>query len=190
MKWIIKKLVKFFFNRYYKIKPPESVHYYKTAEFARARLMNAEDGSLQMEIKGEKYPFAGFPRGHVLTGPLAKLKKTIKDTVFNQVFAQIEEMMKEMSPDILPDERCAPAIREMARMFDELMEMEVVEDMKGRIRLIKKVIIFFLQEDDAYRFRAQHFLSNIDQKKVALSKGDLYYSRGKYWKPDYHRYDY
>ena len=190
MNWIIKKLVKLFFNNLYKVRPPESVNYYKTQEFARARLVNAKDGSLQMEIKGEKYPFAGFPRGHVLTGPLANLKKKVKDMVFNQVFDEISKMTEEMKHDILPDEKCAPAIREMARVFDKLENMEVVEDMKGRIRLIKKVLIFFLQEDDAYRFRAQYFLSEIDQKKVALSKADKYYARGKYWKTDYDQFDY
>ena len=186
IKWIIKK----FFNFVYKIKPPESVQYYKTSEFARARLITADDGSLKMDIKGEKYPFNGFPRGHVLVGPLAGLKKKVKDMVFNQVFAEIDKMYEGMKHDIMPDEKCAPAIREMARVFDKMENMEVVDDMKGRIKLIKKVLIFFLQEDDAYRFRAQYFLSEIDQKKVALSKSDKYYARGKYWKTDYDKFDY
>ena len=190
MNWIIKKLIKFFFNQLYKIRPPESVNYYKTQEAARARLVTAEDGSLKMEIKGEKYAFNGFPRGHVLTGPLANLKKKVKDLVFNQVFEEISKMTEEMKHDILPDEKCAPAIREMARVFDKLEHMEIVEDMKGRIRLIKKVLIFFLQEDDAYRLRAQYFLSEINQNKVKLDKSDKYYARGKYWKVDYDRFEY
>lgn len=190
MNKIIRWCVKKFFNTLYKVKPPESVSYYKHGEFARARLKNAEDGSLQMEIKGEKYPFAGFPRGHVLVGPLAKLKNKVKNMVFNQVFEEIEKMSNEMQYDMLPPERCAPAVREIHRVMDKLENMEIVDDMKGRIRLIKKVLTFFLQEDDAYRFRAQYFLSQIDQKKVALSKSDKYYARGKYWKTDYDRFDY
>ena len=190
MKWIIKKLVKWFFNKYYRIRPPEMVSYWKYSESARARLTNSEDGSLQMEIKGEKYPFAGFPRGHVLTGPLAKLKKTIKDTVFNQVFAQIEEMTKELEFDMIPPEKCAPAIRELHKVLQQLEDAEITPDMKGRIKLIKKVLIFFLQEDDAYRFRWQWIMERIDISKVKLTKADKYYFRGKYFKVDHDKFDY
>lgn len=172
------------------MKPPESVHYYKTHESARARLMNASDGSLQMEIKGEKYPFAGFPRGHVLTGPLANLKKTIKNTVFNEVFEQIDKMTKELEFDMIPPEKCCPAVRELNRTLQELEDAEVVEDMKARIRLIKKVLTFFLQEDDAYRFRWQWVMERLDISKVKLSKGDKYYFRGKYFKVDHDKFDY
>src|SRR3990167_1211777 len=187
MKWIIRKCIKMFFNNLYKIKPPESVKYYKTKEAARARLMNAPDGSLQMEIQGEKYPFKGFPRGHILTGPLATLKKEIKDMVFNQIFGEIEKMYDGMKLNALPIEKCCPAVREMDRVFEKLTHMEVSDDMKGRINLIRKVIIFFLQEDDAYRYRAMAFLSMIDQKKIALTKEDMYFARAKYWKPDMYK---
>src|SRR3990167_5841121 len=180
-------MIKWFFNWFYKIRPPESVKYYKTQTAARARLMNAPDGSLQMEIKGEKYPFAGFPRGHILTNSLAKLKSKIKDAVFNQVFGEIEKMYEGMKHDPIPVEKCCPAVREMDRVFEKLTHMEVSDDMKGRINLIRKVIIFFLQEDDAYRYRAMAFLSMIDQKKIALTKEDMYFARAKYWKPDMYK---
>lgn len=190
MKYIIRKIIKWFFNRLYRIKPPEMVSYWKKDVATRARLITADDGSLQMDVQGEKYPFAGFPRGHVLVGPLSKMKKAIKDMVFNQVFDEIEKMATQYGPDMLPPERCAPAIREIHRVLDKMEHMEVTEDMKGRMRLIKKVLTFFLQEDDAYRFRAQYFLSEIDQKKIELSKADKYYARGKYWKVDYDKFDY
>lgn len=161
------------------------VSYWKTSEATRARLKTAEDGSLQMDIKGEKYPFAGFPRGHVLTGPLSKLKKKVKDMVFNQVFTEIESMAKEMGPDMMPSEKMCPAIRELHKVLQELEDAEVVEDMKGRIRLIKKVITFFLTEDDAYRMRFQWVMERMDMKKVRLSKADKYYFRGKYFKVDH-----
>lgn len=179
-----------FFNQYYKIKPPESVRYYKTKDSARARLANAKDGSLQMEIQGEKYPFAGFPRGHVLMGSLAGLKKKIKDSVFNQVFNEIDKMYAGIKDDAIPVERCCPAVREISRVMDILENMEIVEDMKARMRLIKKVLVFFLQEDDAYRFRVQMFLDLVDRSKTKMSKADKYYARGKYWKVDFDKFDY
>ena len=186
----MRKIIKWFFNWFYKIRPPESVKYYKTQNMARARLMNAPDGSFQMEIKGEKYSFAGFPRGHILTGPLAKLKSKIKDAVFNQIFGEIEKMYEEMKHAPIPVEKCCPAVREMDRVFEKLTHMEVSDDMKGRINLIRKVLIFFLQEDDAYRMRAQYFLENIDKSKIKLTKADKYFARAKYWKVDLDHYDY
>ena len=184
MNWIISKLVKLFFNTLYKFKPPEAVHYYKTQEAAKARVITGADGSLQMEIQGEKYPFTGFPRGHVLTGGLSKLKQKVKDMVFNQVFAEIEKMYGDMKHDALPPERMPVSVRHIWETFEKLEEMEIVDDMRGRIKLIKKVLCFFLESDDAYRFRAQMFLDLIEQKKIRLSKADLYYARGKYWRAD------
>lgn len=166
------------------------VSYWQRGDSAKAKVTHGDDGSYKMEIQGEKHLYPGFPRGHVLTKTLAGLKHKVKNLVFNQVFAEIQKMADEMQYDMVPDEKCAPAVREIARMFDELHEMEIVPDMKGRIKLIKKVVIFFLQEDDAYRFRAQHFLANINQKKVALSEADKYYARGKWWKVDHDKYDY
>ena len=190
MKKIIRWFTKLFFNQFYKIKPPESVSYFKRSTAARARVIKGEDGSLQMDIQGEKYPFPGFPRGHVLTGPLAKIKKSIKDMVFNQVFAQLQKMADEHSADMLPPEKCAPAVRELNRVLQDLENAEVVEDMKARIRLIKKVLTFFLQEDDAYRFRYQWVMERLDMNKVKLSKADKYYFRGKYFKVDHDKFDY
>lgn len=185
MNWIIRKLVKFFFNLKFRIKEPEMVEYWrKSSDPARARLRNAKDGSLEMEIKDEKYAFPGFPRGHILTGPLAGLKKKVKDMLFNQIFAEIDKMSQEMKHDVMPPERMPLAVRHIWETFEKLEHMEVTDDMKGRIKLIKKVLCFFLCEDDAYRFRAQMFLDLIDQKTVALTKQDLYYARAKYWKPD------
>ena len=137
-----------------------------------------------MDIKGEKYAFPGFPRGHVLTGGLSKLKKKIKDAVFNEVFAQIDKMYADIQFDSLPKDKMPSAVRHIWETFEKMEDMEVVDDMKGRIKLIKKVLCFFLESDDAYRFRAQMFLDLIDQKKIRLSKADLYYARGKYWKVD------
>ena len=180
----MRKIIKWFFNWFYKIRPPESVKYYKTQTVARARLMNAPDGSLQMEIKGEKYPFAGFPRGHILTNSLAKLKSSIKNKIFNEAFAHIEEIYQENKNDSLPVEKMAPAVRHIWETFEKMEEMEVSDDMRGRIKLVKKVLCYFIQEDDAYRFRTMMFLDLIEQKKIRLSKQDLYFARAKYWKAD------
>jgi hypothetical protein len=166
------------------------VGYWKRAETVKAKVTKAEDGSYQMLMEGEKYPFPGFPRGHVLFGPLAKLKHSVKNLVFNQVFAELDKMADEMKADMLPPERMAPAVRELYRVLDELENAEVVGDMKGRIRLIKRVLTFFLQEDDAYRFRWQWAMERLDMSKVKLSKADKYFFRAKWFKVDNDKLEY
>lgn len=183
-------MLKFVFNWWYRIKPPPMVKYWKWGEQRRAKVQRAKDGSVQMAIEGEDYAYPGFPRGHVLTGPLAKMKHSIKNMVFNAVFAEIEKMAEETKYDMLPPEKMAPAVRELNRVLDLLENAEVVPDMKGRIRLIKKVITFFLQEDDAYRFRMQWIMERLDLKKMKLSDADKYYFRGKYFKVDHDKFDY
>lgn len=166
------------------------VQYWLHKDAARAKVITGDDGVQRMEIEGEKYLYPGFPRGHVLMGPLASLKNKIKNRIFNEVFAELEKMVGEMKYDLIPKEKMVPPVREIYELLEKMEHMEVVEDMKLRLKLVRTILTFFLQEDDAYRFRAQYFLSNINQKKVALDKADLYYARAKYWRPDYDRFDY
>lgn len=185
-----KKAVRIFFSLWFKIKKPPMVQYWLHKDAARAKVVTDEHGVQRMEIEGEKYLYPGFPRGHVLMGPLAGLKNKIKNRIFNEVFKELELMVDGMKYDLIPKEKMVPAVREIHELLEKMEHMEVVEDMKLRIKLIRTVLTFFLQEDDAYRFRAQYFLSQINQKKVALDKADLYYARAKYWRPDYDVYEY
>jgi hypothetical protein len=181
---MINRITKSFYNLYYRIKPPPMVEYWKRGDKARARVVETEDGSYGMEIEGEKEVYPGFPRGHVLLGSFSRMKKSLKELVLNRAFAEMEKMYADSKGDMLPPEKMVPAVRHIWDTFERLEHCEVVPDMKARIALIKKVFCQIIQEDDAYRFRAQMFLDLIDQKKIALSKADLYYARGKYWRPD------
>jgi hypothetical protein len=181
---MLNAITRTFFNAWYRLFPPPMVSYWKRGDKARAKVIRREDGSFGMMIEGEKEIMPGFPRGHVLTGKLAEMKKAIKDSVFNAAFAQIERMAEDAKYDMMPPERMAPAVRHVWETFERMKEVEIVPDMKGRMALIQKVICHFIQEDDAYRFRAQLFLDMIDQRKIRLSKADAYYFRGKYAKPD------
>lgn len=187
---MLKFLVKKFFNIFYKYRPPEQVHYWKEKDATKAKLITRKDGSVGMLLDGEKREYPGFPRGHVLTGPLAKLKHKVKNRVFNEVFKEISGMWDGMKYDAIPPEKMPVAVRELYRCFEELENAEVVPDMKARIRLIRNVMCFFLTEDDAYRFRMQWMLPKLDMKKIKLSKEDKYYFRGKYFKVDHDHYDY
>lgn len=177
-------LTKTYYNILCRFRPPEMVQYWKDGDKARARVVENETGEYGMDIEGEKYRYPGFPRGHVLTGSFARMKKGLKEFLLNKAFAEMERMYADSKEDMLPPEKMVPAVRHIWETFEKLENCEVNDDMRGRIGLIKKVFCQILQEDDAYRFRGQLFLYLIDQKKVKLSKADLYYARGKYWKPD------
>lgn len=187
---MITSLKKAFFNVWYKIRPPEMVKYWKWGDAARAKITKGEDGNDTLYIEGEKYAFPGVPRGHVLLGPLASIKKAIKQKVFNEVFAELQRMADDAKYDMTPAEKMAPAVKELHRVFDLMESAEVTDDMKGRIRLIKRVFTFFFQEDDAYRFRMQWMFDHLDIDKMKLSKADKYYFRGKYFKVDHAKFDY
>lgn len=181
---MLNSIVKTFYNIKYRFFPPPSVQYWKTGDKARAKVVEKPDGSYGMEIEGEKETYPGFPRGHVLLGSFARMKKDLKNMILNQAFAAMEKAYADSKTDMLPPEKMVPAVRHIWDTFTKLEDCEIVPDMKARIALIKKVLCQVIQEDDAYRFRAQLFLELIEQDKVKLSKADKYYARGKYWRPD------
>lgn len=177
-KWLLRK----FFNWYFSIRPPEQVRYYKLKSKERAKLVHNEQGALEMKIEGEKYNFPGFPRGHVLLGSLAGLKKVMKEAVFNELAKVI--------PDTLPVEQMCPFVKELHRALTAIEDAEITPDMKSEMANMRKILCFFLQEDDAYRFRVQWLLGQLNMKKCKLSKADKYYFRAKWFKCDHDKYDY
>lgn len=275
------KIIRWFFNRLYRLRPPELVQYWKKGDVARAKLTVLKDGSYAMVIEGEKYPLYGFPRGPVLFGALARLKFLAKNLVFNETWKLLEEgktneevmayiknvalpeVLKEVSKnkyDFFPPERMCPAVRELWRalssigkrmtpeareQFDALKqgitfflqeddayklrvqflakfinprswyrkiyrlitrreysfkkevetllgflgEAEITPDMKGRAKLIKRVLLAFL-EDEEFGELIEAVVWEVDWKKMRLSRSDLYYLRGKFFKTDYAVFDY
>lgn len=264
---MFKRLRKAFYNRWYKNHPPEMVKYWQwKRDAALARVFKDKDGSYRMEIQGEDHVYPGFPRGHLLLSSLSKLKHECKNQFFNWAWAQLEEGVP--SKDIIgslkgrvlnslitlsdsfkffmvPYEKMVPPVKELWRAF------EVIENKypSKRLSLLKKMLCFILQEDDAYRFRVQWLFNyfrftrkkdyvkrfeyalermqhaevvedmklrirllrrilmliledekvkkmftelfhELDWKKMRLSKADTYYFRGKYFKVDFEKYDY
>jgi hypothetical protein len=188
-----------FFNLLYRFRRPAMVQYWKRGNGALARVKKSEQGHYEMQVQGEDQSMSGFPRGPVLFSSIGKLKHMIKTRVFNAVAGDLKALTDELKIDMIEPDKMVPAVKHIWDTFELMENMEVTEDMKGRIKLMKEVICFFLDSDDAYRFRTQHFLYLLNQKKVKLSKKDIYYARGKYWKPDmywklfgkvFNKYDY
>ena len=171
----------FFFKWWYRLRPPKSV---KNLLGGFARVKKNPQGHYEMQVKGEDEGINGFPRGPILFSTLAKLKHEVKTRVFNEVASDLKRLGEELKVDMIEPDKMVPAVKHIWDTFERLEHMEVTEDMKGRIKLMKECICFFLDLDDGYRFRAQMFLWLLNQNKVKLSKRDMYNARAKYWKPD------
>ena len=79
--------------------------------------------------------------------------------------------------------------KETEAVMNFLTESEIVPDMRGRIKLIKRVLFAFL-EDKEFGELIKRVVWELDWKKLKLSKADTYYFRGKYFKVDNDKFDY
>ena len=154
----------------------ESVQYGEKKGKELARTVIAKDGSRELQIRGEKYNLRSSPRHHVLHGPLGPLKRYMKNFI-------IEALVKCL-PFKIPDNRLSEPIRELARVFDLVIEAEDEPSQKKLIGQIKDSVCMVLQEDDAWRFRVQWAIEKMNIRKIKLNKSDKYYFRGKSFKVD------
>lgn len=138
------------------------VQYWKHGLAVQAKIQK-KDGVLTMRMKGEKYDFPGYPRGHLLYGKLSKLKHEVKNQIFNESWALLEEgedisshireklqnvyaILDTMRIEIVPPRRMGPAVREIHRAWTKACPDSLE---------LRDLICFILQEDDGYRFRLQ-----------------------------------
>lgn len=72
----------------------------------------------------------------------------------------------------------------------QMMEhAEMLNDMKERIRLLRRICLLAL-EDPTIKDLFIKFMREVKWKKVALTKGDIYHFRAKYFKADYPELEY
>lgn len=175
------------------------VKYWKTQDSQLATLTTNEDGATIMRIKGEDYPFPGFPRSHLLFGrwkdrpfgPLSVLKHEIKNQIFNETWRKLEEgMPKEqiikeakkalwniyeiadtMKYDMMPPKKMFKGVKELWRVFT-LLEKRHPESAKN-IENLKKVICFIVSDDDAYRFRVQWIIQVFSMFRDPIKNIDI-----------------
>ena len=122
-----------------------------------------------MWMDGEKYPFPGYPRGHLITNepgkfsPYSRLKHLIKTQFFNENWKRLDEgqsiqletdeifkLAQELRYELMPIEKCAPAIRELYQWLPDSPWRDI--------------LICILQEDDAYRWRFQYLVQFLNKK--------------------------
>lgn len=160
-----RKILTFFFNWWYKKHPPEMVSWWKSKSAVQAKVTESKDGSLVMLMEGEKYPFPGYPRGHLLYGTLSKLKHEIKNQIFNENWWRLErgesvditeackniyELAQKSKYDMLPPEKMSPAVKEIYKNLSH--------------PAWRDILTYIFQEDDAYRWRFQWLVPFLDKK--------------------------
>lgn len=144
------------------------VQYWKTKESVGARITRGKHGEVVMDMDGEAEQFPGFPRSHLLFGKLSKLKHEIKNQIFNDGWAMLEaghngkemfaylksvalprikELAEQTRYDYVPVSKLNPAVKEIHRAWTKVAPASTY--------WLRDVLCFVLQEDDAYRFRAQ-----------------------------------
>lgn len=167
-------LKKWFLRKLFKIRglTPDDmpmVRYWKHSISVAAKVVTDESGALIMHMEGEDEPFPGFPRSHSLFGTLSKLKHEIKNQIFNDSWALLEkgqekeavQRIKQLVTgglqeyldicryDMIPPEKMNVPIKELWRAFS------VLEQKEPRLKWLKEVLTFIMQEDDGYRMRMQ-----------------------------------
>ena len=169
-------MIKFLYKLYYRLFPLEMVGWWKQKEAVRATLTIDKQGHQIMWMEGEKYPFPGYPRGHLLVNgentftPFSTLKHQIKNRIFNEAWAKLEEgvpkeqvlrelpleeiyaLAEESRYDMVPFQKLVPCVKEMYRAWG------------SHNPRLRDIFIFIMQEDDAYRMRFQ-FLAYWAKKK-------------------------
>lgn len=147
------------------------VKYWRKEDSVQAKVTTGKDGSLVMFMEGEDYEFPGFPRSHLLYGPLSKLKHEVKNQLFNNSWWKLEEgvprqevinnfkralnnifaITDSLKYDMVPPEKMSEGVREIWRAMTVLEKRHNSK----RIQMLKKTLTFILSEDDAYRMRLQ-----------------------------------
>jgi hypothetical protein len=83
--------------------------------------------------------------------------------------------------------------KNLIKTFDFALQMlehgEVIDDMKERIRLLRRILLLVL-EDEQIRGYFEAFCKEVDWNKVKLTEADKYFFRGKYFKVDYPEFEY
>ncbi len=158
------------------------VKYWMKNDAVLAKVVRNKNSQYEMFMKGEKYAFPAYPRGTLLYGSLSPLKHLIKNRIFNNTWKLLEEkwpehiihqdikdgideayeLCQKSKYDQVPDNIMNPPIKEIWRA------MTVIEKKTGseRVKKLKEMLCFILQEDDAYRFRVQWIIKFFNPRSL------------------------
>ena len=80
-------------------------------------------------------------------------------------------------------------IKDFDLALQELEHAEIIGDMKDRVRLLRRILMLCL-EDQNISFLFKKFCKEVNWNKLKLSAGDKYHFRGKYFRVDLALFEY
>lgn len=80
-------------------------------------------------------------------------------------------------------------IKDLDIALQELEHAEVIEDMKAKIRLLRRIVMLAL-EDEKIRSLFLKLCKNMNWNKLKLREADKFHFRGKYFKVDFEKFEY
>lgn len=125
-----------------------------------------KEGGILTYLKGRKFPFPGFPHEKMVER-MAFIKAMIPALVKGASYAIGKDRIK-------PDKYCR-FVREIYRLFNLLIEREKGNELKNFWAQMRDVICMILEFDNAYRFRMQDILSEINLDEVKPDENTKYY---------------
>jgi len=161
------------------------------------RIVVSENDGVRVYLRGLKYPLQQYPHRPFVKNACV-IKKTFLITMnFLASMAKPKDMiklliikknLKEFIPKLivlfsyiigsrrLQQKYYSHSVREIYRVFNLLIEREDPGKMRDTWKRIRDIICLILEFDNAYRVRAQDFLSELNMKKIKLTKEDLWYA--------------
>lgn len=178
--------------------PPNKIFFNPKKAAPIERVAISKKGEVDVYLKGRKYPHPGYPdRRWVTTACIIKrtsrvlmnffasmanwrgviklilLKRNIED-LFSKLLVLFATIIGSRR---LKERHYNHAVKEIYRVFNILIEREDDPGVKDKWIKIRDIVCLILQFDAAYEYRIQDALSEIDVKKIKLTRRDLYYAK-------------
>lgn len=167
-----------------------------TAKKPSVGMVFPKEGGIKSYFKGRKYPYPGY-RNREAAKTIEFIKRmpiemidfltsVKKIDLFKLLF--LKGLIKKLTPRWLNfaiwamrDVRHKPElysrpVREIYRLFNILIEREENTGMKEKWEKIRDISCMILEVDNAYRFRLQDILSEMDIDKIKFDKADKYFT--------------
>ncbi len=177
---------------------PNEVFYDPKKVGLAKKIVVSKNGEVDVYMDGWKYPYQGYPwRSMVKTACIIK-KTTLILIEFFASLANRREILKliilrKNIQDLLPkllvlfahvigsrrlkEKYYNHTAKEIYRVFNIMIDREEPGGMRDKWSRIRDIVCLIIQFDPAYGYRLQDFLSEIDMKKIKLTRRDLFFAR-------------
>ncbi len=133
-----------------------------------------EEGGEHLLMDNAKYALKGVPKDKILVALLKPFKRLMDK--------MISKYLGSIVPHEMPESKYCEFVKALRWGFDMLSAAEGQNQYKRRWQEYKRGLSFLLQNDDAYRFRAQWLFMKLfesKRKEIEMKAEDYYFARAK-----------